>query len=96
MNGEETVPETRTITWIDERGRVVSLEVPADAAERIGFYTDEEPMRQTKDEAIAALDDELAVVRARKAQVEAELDTLVTLHPELKSAPRRRPSDDAA
>jgi len=102
MNGGEAVPDTRTVTWIDERGNVVSLEVPADVAEKIAngemvsFRTEAEPVRRTKAEALEEIADERAALLARKDQVEAERDAMVSRFPELKAAPRRIPPDDAA
>jgi len=94
--------ETETLSWVDDEGRIASLEVPngvADAitnGELVSFVADAKPTRQTKGEALKEIRDVRAALLARKDQVEAECDALVDLHPELKSAPRFVPPDEAA
>ena len=64
--------DTKTITWMDACGRIASLTVPADVAEkiangdRVSWYGDQEPTRQTKDEALKQIRDERAGLLARK------------------------------
>ena len=93
---------TERIRWIDDQGRIASLEVPSSVAkavtngEVVSFRTDTEPTRQTKHEALDEIADERAGLLARKDQVEAERDALVDRHPHLKAMPRRIPPDEAA
>jgi hypothetical protein len=94
--------EIETLHWVDDRGRIVSLEVPNSVAEAItngevvSFRPEAEPVRRSKAKALEEIADERAGLLARKDQVEAERDALVDRHPQLKAMPRRIPPDEAA
>jgi hypothetical protein len=96
---EDTVT---TISWADAGRRIVDLEVPRTVAEGMGrgeavsWRSLAEPRRRPKDEALKEIGDQRAALLARKDQVEAERDALVDRYPELKSAPRFIPPDQAA
>ena len=94
--------EMTTVTWMDGCRRIVDLEVPRIVAEKmaagehVSWYGDTEPKRRSTAEALEEIADERVVLLARKDQIEAERDALVDRYPQLKSAPRRIPPDEAA
>jgi hypothetical protein len=102
MSEGRTDEPTETLRWIDDQGRIASLEVPVHVAkavtngEVVSFRTDAEPTRRSKAEALEEIADERVVLLARKDQVEAERDALVDRYPQLKAAPRFIPPDEAA
>lgn len=87
----------RTLTWQDDDGRIADLEVPADAAEKLqrgeaaAWFSPAEPRRQTREDALRETGDQLAGLRARRDQIDAERDALVDRFPGLKSV---SPDDD--
>jgi hypothetical protein len=93
--------ETTKITWVDACRNVVEHEIPAGVAERIAAgetvnWYGAEPTRRPIDEVLKEIGHERAGLMARRDQINAELDDLVDAHPDLKSAPRSRPPDEAA
>jgi hypothetical protein len=87
-----------TITWADACGRIVDLEVPRSVAEkmqrgeRVTWFSPNEPTRRPLAEAQRETDDRIAQHNAAVAQIDSEIDGLVTDFPALKSEPPYPPA----
>ena len=92
--------DSKTLTWMDACGRIVDLKVPARVADALGrgeavaWSSAAEPRRQSREDALRETGDQLAVLKARRDQIDCELGDIVSRNPWFKSAPRFIPPDD--